>query len=184
MLKSLLIKNYALIDSLEIDFSKGFSVITGETGAGKSILSGALGLALGERVNMGVVKNNSQNCVIEAVFDIRKSSLPIPTESIDGELVLRRVITPPGKSRSFINDEPANLSLFKTIRPALIDIHSQHQNLLVHESDFQLFVIDCLAETEMELEEYKKIFSTFEETKKANKPLSFNILNSNTFKTN
>ena len=170
MLKSLLIKNYALIDSLEIDFSKGFSVITGETGAGKSILLGALGLALGERVNMGVVKNNSQNCVIEAIFDIKKSSLPIPTESIDGELVLRRVITPAGKSRSFINDEPANLSLFKTIRPALIDIHSQHQTLQLTSNDFQFQIIDALANNDellqrysLELKAYKKLQKELQE---------------------
>ncbi len=167
MLKRLFIKNYALIESLEIDFQRGFSVITGETGAGKSILLGALGAVLGERITTELVKNNTQNCVIEAVFDVSNLEGTLASETLDGELILRRVITPAGKSRCFVNDEPVKVAALKAIKPRLIDIHSQHQNLLLHESDFQLFVVDCLSESSEELSEYQKIFQTWREAQKS-----------------
>ena len=142
MLTHLYIKNFVLIDKLDIDFRPGFSVITGETGAGKSIVLGAINLLLGQRADSKVMKNNEEKCVIEAHFDISQRSLEHIFEKNDldydkEQCIIRREITPNGKSRAYINDTPAPLATLKTIGEYLIDIHSQHKNLLIN--NFNLF---------------------------------------------
>jgi DNA repair protein RecN (Recombination protein N) len=149
MLRKLSIRNYALIEKAEIGFDKGLSVITGETGAGKSILLGALGLIQGQRADASVLFNKEDKCVVEAVFDVANYGLEqlFEQEDIDFEnqSVIRREITPNGKSRAFINDTPVTVALLKTIAERLIDIHSQHQNLLLGDDNYQLAVIDTIA---------------------------------------
>lgn len=165
MLKSLLISNYALIDNVEIDFDKGFSVITGETGAGKSIILGALGLVLGQRGDLSVLKNKDKKSVIEAVFDVSKYNFQdiFNEHSVDydDETIIRREIQPSGKSRSFVNDMPVTQGFLKNLSPLLIDIHSQHQNLLLGDSKFQLNVVDSVAENKKELDDYSLIFNEY-----------------------
>jgi len=133
MLQKLFIKNYTLISSVEIDFRPGFTVITGETGTGKSILLGALSLILGRRADPSVLMDKSKKCVVEGTFDIRKLDLAgfFANNDLDYEpvAILRREINPAGKSRAFINDTPVNLNLLKTLGNRLVDIHSQHQTL-------------------------------------------------------
>ena len=151
MLKSLFIRNFVLIDSLDIKFDKGFSVITGETGAGKSIILGALSLVLGQRADGKSIKNGSEKCVIEAVFDVSRYKLEefFLTNDLeyDAEIcILRRELFASGKSRAFVNDSPVPLSVVKELGSRLIDIHSQHQNLLLGDNRFQLKVIDVMAE--------------------------------------
>ena len=150
MLKHLYIKNYALIDVLDIDFFQGFSVITGETGAGKSIILGAIGLLLGQRADTKVVKTNTQKCTIEATFDL--SNYDFKSWFEDNELeydeedcIIRRELTATGKSRGFINDTPVTLQLMRELGEMLMDVHSQHQNLLLQKEDFQLNVLDVIA---------------------------------------
>lgn len=143
MLKSLSIQNYALIDSLNIDFDKGFSVITGETGAGKSIILGALSLILGQRAENRFIKQNEQKCTIEGVFDISLYNLQALFQEHDweynpNECILRREIWTNGKSRAFINDSPVYLNNLKELGDRLIDIHSQHQNLSLNDIFFSL----------------------------------------------
>ena len=150
MLKSLFIRNFVLIDSLDIKFDKGFSVITGETGAGKSIILGALSLVLGQRADGKSIKNGSEKCVIEAVFDVSRYKLEefFLTNDLeyDAEIcILRRELFASGKSRAFVNDSPVPLSVVKELGSRLIDIHSQHQNLLLNKEGFQLNVLDILA---------------------------------------
>ena len=150
MLARLLVDNYVLIDTLGIDFSKGLTIITGETGAGKSILLGALSLILGQRAESGIVKDPLRNCVVEASFDVSNypAVLQLLTENEmepERELVIRRVITAAGKSRAFINDTPAGLQLLRHFGSLLIDIHAQHENLLLRQTDFQLELIDAYA---------------------------------------
>ncbi|SMO40980.1 DNA replication and repair protein RecN [Saccharicrinis carchari] len=149
MLKSLYVSNYALIDQVEIDFSTGFSVMTGETGAGKSIILGALSLVLGQRSDMSVLKNKDKKSVIEACFNITGYGFKslFDREDVDyaEETTIRREILSTGKSRAFVNDTPVNLGFLKSISLKLIDIHSQHQNLLLGESGFQLNVVDTVA---------------------------------------
>ena len=150
MLIRLSVDNYVLIDSLEINFPAGLTIITGETGAGKSILLGALSLILGQRAEQGVVKDLQRNCVVEGAFKIAGYSgieeLLIENEiETDSEVVIRRVITPTGKSRIFVNDVPATLPLLRQIGERLIDIHAQHENLLLKQADFQLLLIDAYA---------------------------------------
>ena len=161
MLKSLAIQNYALIDSLQIDFDKGFSVITGETGAGKSIILGALSLILGQRADNRHIKQNEQKCTIEGIFDLSRYGLQDFFEERDweynpDECILRREIWTTGKSRAFVNDSPVYLNDLKGLGDRLIDIHSQHQNLSLNDNFFQLNVLDILARTKTEKEVYQK----------------------------
>ena len=153
MLKSLFIRNYVLIDELDIRFDDGFSVITGETGAGKSIILGALSLVLGERADTKSIQTGSDKCVIEAVFDISTYSLELFFEENDldydvTECLFRRELYSSGKSRAFINDSPVQLSVVKALGGRLIDVHSQHQNLLLADMRFQLNVVDLMAHAE------------------------------------
>ena len=149
MLTQLTIKNYALIDELEVDFTSGFSVITGETGAGKSILLGGLSLVLGKRADLSVIKDTSKKCIVEAVFDISNYNLQsvFDDNDIDYDAIshIRREILPSGKSRAFINDTPVLLDVMHKISSALIDIHSQHQTLKLSEIDFQMNLLDSLS---------------------------------------
>jgi DNA repair protein RecN len=150
MLKQISIDNYVLIDSLEIQFPKGLSMITGETGAGKSILLGALSLILGDKAESGVVKNATRPCIVEAVFDIsRKLELkPLLEEQgieFEDELLVRRMVAASGKSRAFVNDLPAPLVFLRVLGEQLVDIHAQHENLLLRQAAFQLEVIDAYA---------------------------------------
>ncbi|MFV9551316.1 DNA repair protein RecN [Algibacter sp. PT7-4] len=169
MLTSLSIKNYALIDKLHVDFNNGFSIITGETGAGKSILLGGLSLILGKRADLTSLKDASQKCIIEAVFNISNYKLKalFKTEDFDYEnqTIIRREILPSGKSRAFVNDSPVNLSSLQVLGARLIDIHSQHQTLQLTSNDFQFQVIDALAHNENVLLSYKaelKAYKTLE----------------------
>lgn len=165
MLTHISIKNYALIDSLEVDFSKGFSVVTGETGAGKSIILGALSLILGQRADVQSFKDKDKKCVIEGTFDI--ASLQLKNFFISNELdydpksILRREISVSGKSRAFINDTPVNLNLLKEITVKLVDIHSQHKTTSLQDEDFQLEVLDSFAGLDNEFWEYRRGFSTW-----------------------
>ena len=135
MLKSLAVSNYALIENLEIDFPEGFIIITGETGAGKSILMGAIALLFGGRADLSVIKNKEKNCVVEALFELEAGN----------EITLRRVLAPNGKSRSFVDDEPVSAATLKELSETLVDIHAQHQHLLLADSGFQLSVLDSFA---------------------------------------
>ncbi len=172
MLKSLSIQNYALIDSLEIDFGSGFSVITGETGAGKSIILGALSLILGQRAESRYIKQNEQKCTIEGVFDISKYNLQPLFEEHDwdyhsDECILRREIWTSGKSRAFVNDSPVYLNDLKALGDRLIDVHSQHQNLSLNDNLFQLNVLDILAKTQTEKEAFRQAFRAYQVAKKS-----------------
>ena len=166
MIKSLLIKNYALIDHLEINFANGLTIISGETGAGKSILLGALSLVLGQRADTKSIKEGAAKCVIEAIFDISQYHLePLFTEQEweydPTECTLRREILISGKSRAFLNDTPVALTDLKLIGEKLIDVHSQHRNLLLGETSFQLQTLDHLAKHQYLVEEYKEQYRTY-----------------------
>jgi DNA repair protein RecN (Recombination protein N) len=165
MLKTLSIRNYALIDALEIDLAKGLTIITGETGAGKSILLGALGLLLGDRADSSSLFDKEQKCVVEGTFRVKEYGLNDFFEENDldyaNETVIRREITPEGKSRAFINDTPVNISLLKMIANNLVDVHSQHETLTLNESSFQLEAVDAVAGTNELLTEYKTTFKSF-----------------------
>lgn len=158
MLKRLHIDNYALIESSEIDFESGFTVITGETGAGKSILLGALGLLMGDKVESKYFKDAEKKCVIEATFDLSNYNLQSFFDEneleYDDETIVRKEIQTSGKARQFVNDSPVSLSVLKSLGDRLIDIHSQHQNLLIKDDEFQLSVVDAVADTKIELEQY------------------------------
>lgn len=163
MLQSLHIRNFALIDKLDIDFDEGFSVITGETGAGKSILLGAIGMLLGQRADLKMIKAGEQRCIIEAAFNLSNYDFApyFKAHDIDydgAECIVRRELTAAGKSRAFINDTPTSLSELKELGDQLIDIHSQHQNLLLNKQDFQLQVLDALASDSALLSEYKELY--------------------------
>ncbi|WP_029904772.1 DNA repair protein RecN [Prevotella sp. 10(H)] len=171
MLKSLYIKNYALIDSLEIDFESGFSVITGETGAGKSIILGALSLILGQRADIKAIKQGENKCIIEGSFDVSAYDLKDFCEERGIEYdpdsyILRREILSTGKSRAFINDSPVSLNDLKELGGQLIDIHSQHQNLLLTDSRFQMQVVDALAGNKSLLKEYQQAFHQYKQSEK------------------
>ena len=177
MLKSLFIQNFVLIDSLDIKFDQGFSVITGETGAGKSIILGALALVLGQRADGKSIKNGSDKCIIEATFDISTYKLEefFLTKDLeyDAELcILRRELYASGKSRAFINDSPVSLTIMKELGSRLIDIHSQHQNLLLGDNRFQMKVIDVMAENEIPLILYRKEYSRYLSLKRELKALT------------
>ena len=146
MLLSLSIKNYALIDKLDVDFHNGLNIITGETGAGKSILLGALGLILGKRADTSVLSNSDKKCIVEAEFDIKDYNLKKLFEDndidYDNHTVFRREILTNGKSRAFVNDTPVNLTTIQELALKLVDIHSQHQNLQLNKQNFLLNIID------------------------------------------
>ena len=151
MLKHLYIKNFALIDILDIDLYPGFSVITGETGAGKSIILGAIGLLLGQRADLKTLKQGADKCVIEAHFDLSRYDMKTFFDENDIEFdandcIIRRELTSAGKSRAFINDTPVQLSMLKELGERLVDVHSQHQNLLLNKQDFQMSVLDIIAD--------------------------------------
>ena len=172
MLKHLYIKNFTLIDELDIAFNSGFSVITGETGAGKSIILGAIALLLGQRADSKAIKQGAEKCVIEAEFDLSKYSMEDfftenDIEFDHTECIIRRELTATGKSRAFINDTPAQLSMLKELGERLVDVHSQHQNLLLNKQDFQLSVVDILADDNKELSQYQSTFAQYHATQKA-----------------
>ncbi|MGG5575957.1 DNA repair protein RecN [Myroides sp. C15-4] len=160
MLTSLSIKNFALIDHLEIEFFKGFSIITGETGAGKSIVLGALGLLQGKRADLGSLKNKEEKCVIEGQFRVDPYKLEELYSFLDMDYepvtIIRREILPSGKSRAFVNDSPVNLTDLQELSAVLLDIHSQHQTSELSEETYQIKVIDAIAKNEETLEEYQK----------------------------
>jgi len=170
VLKRLYISNYALIEELDVSFPGQLSVITGETGAGKSIFLEALGLALGNRADAGSLQNKAKKCVIELEFDVKNYDLRdfFVKNGLDFEnpVILRREINAEGKSRSFINDSPVNLTALKEIADNLIDVHSQHQTLLLNQTKFQLQLIDSFAGTANDFELYKKLFKQLQENKK------------------
>lgn len=169
MITSLSIKNYALIEKLAIDFSKGFSIITGETGAGKSIILGALGLVLGKRADLSSLKNKEEKCVIEAYFDISKYNLKSFFEANDldyeNETIIRREILPSGKSRAFINDSPVNLQELQDLSLFLIDIHSQQQTQELSDEAVQFKIIDAIANNQTEIESYVSLLKSYKEDK-------------------
>ncbi|MCB0475024.1 MAG: AAA family ATPase, partial [Flavobacteriaceae bacterium] len=160
MLTALSIQNYALIDHLEVQFDKGFSIITGETGAGKSILLGALSLVLGKRADLSVLNDKDSKCIVEAEFLISGYDLKtfFETNDLDYEekTIIRREILPNGKSRAFVNDTPATLNVLTSLSDFLIDIHSQHETLELAETGYQFMIIDALAENDKYLNSYKK----------------------------
>lgn len=166
MLQAIYIQNYALIDKLDIDFTPGFSVITGETGAGKSIILGAIGLLLGQRADVKAIKNGATKCIVEARFRIATYGLEDffaenNIEYDEEECIIRREVSANGKSRAFINDTPASLSQMKILGEKLIDVHSQHQNLLLNKEGFQLNILDILAQDEKELSDYQKSYREY-----------------------
>lgn len=169
MITSLSIKNYALIEKLTIDFSKGFSIITGETGAGKSIILGALGLVLGKRADLTSLKNKEEKCVIEAQFEISKYNLKEFFEANDldyeDETIIRREILPSGKSRAFINDSPVNLQELQDLSLFLIDIHSQQQTQELSEEGVQFKIIDAIANNFEIISSYQKLLKTYKSDK-------------------
>jgi len=172
MLKSLFIRNYVLIDELDIHFDSGFSVITGETGAGKSIILGALSLVLGERADTKSIQKGSDKCVIEAVFEVSTYDLEVFFKENDldydvNECLLRRELHSSGKSRAFINDSPVQLSVVKALGGQLIDVHSQHRNLLLADTHFQLNVVDLMAQTGQLLSVYRKEYDGYMSVSKA-----------------
>ena len=169
MITSLSIKNYALIEKLAIDFSKGFSIITGETGAGKSIILGAMGLVLGKRADLTSLKNKEEKCVIEAYFDISKYNLKSFFDANDldyeDETIIRREILPSGKSRAFINDSPVNLQELQDLSMFLIDIHSQQQTQELSDELVQFNIIDAIATNQQEIGSFQTLLKSYKEDK-------------------
>ena len=170
MLKQLYIKNYALIDHLDIELYPGFSVITGETGAGKSIILGAIGLLLGQRADSKSIKAGAEKCIIEAHFDLSRYPMQDffdenEIEQDSEDTIIRRELTAAGKSRAFINDTPVGLSQLKELGEQLVDVHSQHQNLLLQKQDFQLSVVDIIANDSRELTAYQQTYSQLQAAK-------------------
>ncbi len=170
MLQSLRIQNFALIEETEVSLKQGLTVITGETGAGKSILLGALGLTLGNRADVSSLHDKTKKCIIEAQFDIKSYNLKsfFENNELDFEEItsIRREITPEGKSRAFINDTPATLNVLKELGDQLIDIHSQHETLLLKETNFQFELVDAFAQTTQLFIDYKKQFGQLTKLKK------------------
>lgn len=168
MIQSLHIEHYALIDKLDIDLHSGFSVITGETGAGKSIILGAIGLLLGERSDTKAIKAGEKRCLIEAVFDLSEAGLDsfFSEAGLDfegNECIIRREIAASGRSRAFINDTPVGLAQLKELGSRLIDIHSQHKNLLLGQEDFQLNILDVLSGNAEALDSYRQTYRRYRE---------------------
>ncbi|PKO95635.1 MAG: DNA repair protein RecN [Bacteroidetes bacterium HGW-Bacteroidetes-7] len=180
MLRSLAISNYALIDTLEITFPEGLIIITGETGAGKSILLGAMSLLLGNRAEKEILKDDSKNCVVEATFTFEpdSSTLELFNEfSIEpsSEIILRRVVTPNGKTRSFINDQPIGVQFLKILSDKIIDIHAQHEHLLIGDSRFQMSVLDSYAKNKNELDSYQSSYTLLKDLETEKELLSEKI---------
>lgn len=175
MLTHLKIHNYALINQLSIDFTKGLSIITGETGAGKSILLGALGLVMGNRADLSSLKNAEKKCIIEAQFLLDGYNLESVFEELDvdyeEETIIRREILPSGKSRAFVNDTPVNLSVLTALKVKLIDIHSQHQTLQLSDINFQFSILDALAKNQAKIASYKRGLRKYNGLKKELKEL-------------
>ena len=176
MIKRLIIENFTLIEKLDIEFHSGFSVITGETGAGKSIILGAIGLLLGNRADIKAIKQGKSKCVIEAHFDLTRYGMENFFEDNDIDLdlvdtIVRRELTSAGKSRAFINDTPVPLSVMRQLGETLVDIHSQHQNLLLRKEDFQLNVVDIIASDQKIVDEYNKLFLAYKKQKIASEEL-------------
>lgn len=169
MLRSLFIQNYALIDKLDIDFENGFSVITGETGAGKSIILGAIGLLLGQRADVKAIRNGATKCVIEAHFDIASYQLQTLFDEneweYEDECIIRRELSATGKSRAFVNDSPASLAQIKELGELLVDVHSQHQNLLLSNEGFQIKALDVIVHNEQLLTEYRSLYNEWKKAK-------------------
>lgn len=169
MLRSLYIQNYALIEKLDIGFDSGFSVITGETGAGKSIILGAIGLLLGQRADVKSIRKGASKCIIEARFDVSAYGMQPFFEAneleYEDECILRRELYASGKSRAFINDTPASLVQMKELGELLIDVHSQHQNLLLNKEGFQLNVLDLLSHDDAELAAYQKLYNDWRQAR-------------------
>lgn len=169
MLTSLSIKNFALIEKLNIDFSENFSIITGETGAGKSIVLGALGLVLGKRADLSSLKNKEEKCVIEAHFEISRYDLEPFFEANDldfeNQTIIRREILPSGKSRAFVNDSPVNLQELQSLGEFLIDIHSQHQTQELSEENFQFAIIDSIGDNQKTISEYALLLKQYKSLK-------------------
>lgn len=168
MLKQLYIKNFTLIDTLDIQLYPGFSVITGETGAGKSIILGAIGLLLGQRADSKSIKHGADKCVIEAHFDLSKYDMQAFFDENDIEFdaadtIVRRELTAAGKSRAFVNDTPVALTVLKELGEQLVDVHSQHQNLLLQKQDFQLSVVDIIADDTKQRQAYAEAFAAYHE---------------------
>lgn len=171
MLKHLYISNFTLIDELDITFNSGFSVITGETGAGKSIIIGAVSMLLGNRADVKMIKSGKDKCVVEAIFSISDYDLDFidrflednNLDSNGSECILRREINTNGKNRAFINDTPVTLSILKSLGEHLMDIHSQHQNLMLNKEDFQLNVIDIFAQNSAILTEYQNLYKSYKD---------------------
>ena len=168
MLRQLYIKNFTLIDELDISLHAGFSVITGETGAGKSIILGAIGLLLGQRADTKSIKQGADKCIIEAHFDLSRYQLQPLFEQNEieydaSDTIVRRELTAAGKSRAFINDTPVPLSMLKELGERLVDVHSQHQNLLLNKQDFQLSVVDILANDAKELADYQQTYGEYQQ---------------------
>ncbi len=168
MLRQIIIKNYTLIDQLDINFKPGFSVITGETGAGKSIILGAIGLLLGNRADARLIKDGNDKCTIEAHFDLSRYALEafFHDNDIDydaEDTILRRELSANGKSRAFINDTPVPLTAMKQLGEQLVDIHSQHQNLLLAQENFQLDVVDIIAKSQSLLSDYKTLYGNYQQ---------------------
>ena len=166
MLKHLYIKNFTLIDELDISLYEGFSVITGETGAGKSIILGAIALLLGQRADSKTIKQGADKCVIEANFDLSRYDMQPFFDENDieydaGDCIIRRELTAAGKSRAFINDTPVALSMLKELGDQLMDVHSQHQNLLLNKQDFQLEVVDIIANDATQLAKYQNTYAEY-----------------------
>ena len=170
MLRRLTVKNYAIIRELDMGFGEGFTIITGETGAGKSILVGALGLVLGERADTSVLLSKDEKCIVEADFNIRGYDLGEIFEAnevdYDDDITLRREISPAGKSRAFINDTPVNLGVMKELGDRLIDVHSQHQTLLLGTSGFQMRVIDAFAGNTALFRDYSAAYNRYLKAKR------------------
>ena len=170
MLKSLYIKNFTLIDELDIELYPGFSVITGETGAGKSIILGAIALLLGQRADSKSIKQGADKCVIEAHFDLKRYDLDAffsdnDIENDAEDCIVRRELLASGKSRAFINDTPVQLSMLKELGERLVDVHSQHQNLLLNKQDFQLGVVDIFADDATQLAQYQQTYKEYHQVK-------------------
>ncbi len=170
MLAQLTINNYALINQLSIDFSSGLSIITGETGAGKSILLGALGLVLGNRADLSSLKDTTTKCIVEAKVMIENYNLQDFFESVDldyeHETLIRREILPSGKSRAFVNDTPVTLTVLNKLRTKLIDVHSQHQTMELSDANFQFSILDALAKNQARIASYKRGFTQLSKLKK------------------
>ena len=180
MLKHLYIKNFTLIGELDIELHQGFSVITGETGAGKSIILGAIGLLLGQRADSKAIKSGADKCVIEAHFDLSNYAMEAffdenEIEFDAADTIIRRELTAAGKSRAFINDTPVSLSMLKELGEQLVDIHSQHQNLLLQKQDFQLNVVDIIAQDAQQMYAYQQTYSQLQTAKSQLQELKDNI---------